>query len=208
MFLPAPTEGGDFTPVPAGTHLAVCYRVIDLGTHKSTFSGEEKFAHKILLSWELPQERADDGKPLVISKRYTWSMHEKATLRKHLEAWRGAAFQQSDFGPTGFDIKNILGKACILTVVENAKADGKVFANVDGVGKLMKGMEMPKGENPTTYLWIAPERWSEGTFSSLSDNLRELIKASPEYAAMQRGGNGQKMAPEWAEDGAYEDVPF
>ena len=36
-----------------------------------------------------PTEQMSDGRPFTISKRYTWSTHEKATLRKDLEAWRG-----------------------------------------------------------------------------------------------------------------------
>ena len=91
MFLPQPTEGGNFEPAPAGTHVAICYRVIDLGTQESVYNGEKKSARKVLISWELPNEEKADGKPFVISATYTWSMHEKSTLRKTLEAWRGAA---------------------------------------------------------------------------------------------------------------------
>ena len=98
MFIPNPSEGGSFTPVPAGSHLAVCYRIIDLGTQKVVFQNENKFLRKVMVSWELPDEKMDDGRPFVISKRYTWSMHEKATLRKHLEAWRGKGFSEEDFG--------------------------------------------------------------------------------------------------------------
>ena len=44
MHLPKPEEGGSFTPIPPGTHLGVCYRVIDLGTQMSNFQGETKTA--------------------------------------------------------------------------------------------------------------------------------------------------------------------
>ena len=120
MYLPAPTESS-FTPVPAGTHLGICFRVIDLGTQQTTFNGDTKTAHKVLISWEIPDEVMGDGRPFMISQSYTWSMHEKATLRKSLEAWRGVAFTDRDFGPGGFDIKNIIGKACTLSVVHTAK---------------------------------------------------------------------------------------
>jgi hypothetical protein len=29
------STGGDFTPVPAGLHLARCYRIVDLGTQNN-----------------------------------------------------------------------------------------------------------------------------------------------------------------------------
>ena len=34
------SSGGDFKPVPAGLHLARCYRIIDLGTQRSEFDGQ------------------------------------------------------------------------------------------------------------------------------------------------------------------------
>src|ERR1700761_8167252 len=116
MFVPAPNES-NFAPVPAGTHLGICYRVIDLGTQETNFSGEVKHQHKVMLSWEIPEEKMDDGRPFAISQSYTWSMHEKAKLRKDLEAWRGAAFAAKDFGEGGFDIRNLLDKPCTLSIV-------------------------------------------------------------------------------------------
>lgn len=189
MYLPAPTEG-NFTPVPAGTHLGICYRVVDLGTQQSTFNGETKTAHKVMLTWEIPEERMDDGRPFSISQSYTWSMHEKATLRKALEAWRGVAFTQKDFGPNGFDIRNILGKACTLSIVHKAK-DQSVFANVASIGKVMKGVAIPAQESEAVYLWLHESRWDAATFSRLSANLQGKIMSSPEYLEMMGAMNPQ-----------------
>src|SRR6185295_11438565 len=107
MQIPRPNET-EFELAPAGTHMAVCYRVIDLGTQSGTYMGKPKSQHKILVSWELPDEKMKDGRPFTIGQRYTWSMSEKATLRKHLEAWRGVPFTDADFGVDGFDVKNII----------------------------------------------------------------------------------------------------
>jgi hypothetical protein len=208
MYLPAPTEGGNFAPCPAGTFLAVCYRVVDLGTQQTTYQGENKTAHKVMLSWELPEERMEDGRPFTISKRYTWSMHEKSTLRKHLEAWRGAAFSEKDFGPNGFDIKNVLGKACILSIVQETK-DGKTYSNITSVGKPMKGMAMPNAENPTVYLWIHDSRWDAATFNALSAGLQETIRGTPEYAEMLKARDGDGGLPYQSNGDIHEDdIPF
>lgn len=102
MHLPQPSDA-EFELAPAGTHIAVCYRVIDLGTQETTFKGEVKHQHKILISWEIPDEKMKDGRPFTIGKRYTWSMSEKANLRNDLESWRGK-FTAADFGPNGFKI--------------------------------------------------------------------------------------------------------
>lgn len=203
MYLPPPTES-NFTPVPAGTHLGICYRVIDLGTQSTTFNGETKQAHKVLLSWEIPEEKMDDGRPFSISQSYTWSMHEKATLRKSLEAWRGMAFTERDFGPTGFDIKNIIGKACTLSVVHTTK-NGTLYANVASIGKVMKGVSIPELTNPKMYLWLNGSRWDAASFSQLSGALQAKIMASPEYLDMMSEAD---RAPATQHDEMSEDIPF
>ena len=120
-------EGGDFQNVPAGTHPAICYRVIDLGTQEISWQGQVKHQHKILVSWEIadPEVRMEDGRPFSIGNRYTWSMNEKSRLRADLESWRGQAFTEIDLseGPGGFEIENILGKPCLLSVVHTTKGD-------------------------------------------------------------------------------------
>lgn len=204
MYLPAPTES-NFAPVPAGTHLGICYRVIDLGTQQSNFNGETKTAHKVLLSWEIPEEKMDDGRPFTISQSYTWSMHEKATLRKALEAWRGVAFTERDFGPNGFDIRNILGKACTLSVIHKAK-DQSVFANVASIGKVMKGVVVPELTNEPVYLWLHESRWDAGVFSTLSANLQGKIMSSPEYLEMMSAMDRPQHSEQRHE--LDEDIPF
>jgi hypothetical protein len=190
MFLPQPTEG-NFEPAPAGTHVAICYRVIDLGTQESVYNGEKKSARKVMISWEFPNEVKADGKPFVVSAIYTWSMHEKSTLRKTLEAWRGAAFTEADFKPpTAFDVRNILGKSCTLSVVHVQKGD-RTYANVSSVGKAMKGAVTPALVNDTVYLWLHPDRFDEAVFNSLSEHLRTKIAGSPEYAALRGNFDGE-----------------
>lgn len=203
MYLPAPTES-NFAPVPAGTHLGICYRVIDMGTQSSTFNGETKQAHKVLVTWEIPEEKMEDGRPSSISQSYTWSMHEKATLRKSLEAWRGVAFTERDFGPYGFDIKNILGKACTLSVVHKVK-DNTTFANVASIGKVMKGVQIPELTNPPVYIWLNSTRWDAAAFSQLSSNLQGKIMASPEYIEMM---NGNDQRQDQHTDNMSDDIPF
>jgi hypothetical protein len=202
MYLPQPTEG-NFDPVPAGTHLGICFRVIDLGTQVTTYAGEQKRARKIMISWEIPDEKMTDGRPFVISQMFTWSMHEKSTLRKSLEAWRGAAFTDADFRPpTAFDIKNILGKACTLSVTHNEKGD-RTYANIASVGKLMKGAAVPALVNAKVYLWLSPDRWNEAAFNGLSLNLRTKISATPEYVELQKQLN---VAP--PDEAPDEEIPL
>jgi hypothetical protein len=192
--LPQPTQGGDFTPPPAGSFPAICYRVIDLGRQKSTFNNETKIAHKIMISWEIADEdeRMPDGRPFTISKRYTWSMHEKSTLRKHLEAWRGVPFKDSDFGEGGFDIKRLIGVPCMLSIVLNEK-DGTTYGNVSSVAKMPKQMTAAPLVNPTAFLWLEKGEFNRTVFDGLSESLRNTIAASPEYAMMRNGGSVEQI---------------
>jgi len=195
MYMP-PNNGGDFTPPPAGTHLAVCYRLIDLGTQLQEYQGQTKTQRKIMLSWELSEERMDDGKPFMVSQRYTYSSHEKSTLRQHLEAWRGARFKDSDFGVGGFDIRNILGKGCLLSIIHTEK-DGKTYANISSLSKLPKGMTAPSPENEIVYLSLEPGEFKREVFEALSEGVKNIIRKSPEFALVAGGARP-----------AYDDAPL
>lgn len=152
------TEGGknEFHLVPAETHQAVCFGVFDLGLQKSSFQGQEKIQHKILIGWEIdcPIPSGEfAGKRMTIYKRYTLSLSNKANLRKDLEGWRGKAFTADEL--KGFDIERLIGVNCMLAVVHNQSGE-KTFANVSGVSKLMKNLIPMKPENPsTTPEWVA-----------------------------------------------------
>ena len=204
MFIPKPNETTDFVPPPAGTHLAVCYRFIDLGTQETEFNGQKKHQRKVLVGWELPDEMMEDGKPFIIQKRYTWSMSEKANLRADLESWRGKSFEDKDFGPGGFNIKNVLGKPCVLTIVHDTK-NGKTYANIAAVGKPMKGMTAPEPTNPVTYFSL--EDYSESVYAGLSEGLKGVIAKSPEYQKIVHGHVGEDL-PEQRGDDLDDAVPF
>jgi hypothetical protein len=144
-----------FDPIPAGVHLARCYSICDVGTVFDERYGKDK--HEIIITWELPDERGDfkdkDGvvrnQPRAISKTYTASLGEKANLRKDLVSWRGRDFTADEL--KGFSLKNILGKSCQLNIIHAVKGD-KVWANVNAVLPIGKGMKHDEPENPVR-LW-------------------------------------------------------
>lgn len=182
MYMPK-NEGGDFELPPAGTHLAVCYRVIDLGTQQGEWKGQPKLQHKIMISWELPSEPMSDGKPFAISQFYTFSSYERARLRQDLEGWRGKAFTEADFGPGGFDIKNILGKACLLNIV-HADKNGSTYANIASVSAVPKGMPLVPGTLVPVYFSLDRNAFDRKVLEGLSQNLQGKITSSPEYKAL------------------------
>lgn len=133
------TAGGDgktFTPAPAGVHQAVCVDVVDLGMLDVTWQGVTKTQHKINVAWRINEDR-DDGKPFLVFKRYTLSLHEKSGLRKDLESWRGKSFSRDE--ELGFDVERLIGVNCLLNVTHNHVGD-RTFANVVSIMPLAKGM--------------------------------------------------------------------
>ena len=163
---------------PAGTHVARCYSVIDLGTQDGAFGSR----HKVRVTWELPEEKAvfkeEDGpQPFVLSKEYTLSLFEKANLRHDLEAWRGKEFTAEEL--KGFDIFSLLGVPCMLTVVHKTTPAGKTFANVQGVGKMPKGVPCPPQINESVQFEITDGR--SIAFERMPRWLQEKIEASEEW---------------------------
>lgn len=151
--------------------------------------------------WELPNETFEvDGqqKPFIVSKFYTNSLSEKANLRKDLESWRGQPFEVKEL--LGFDLMNVLGKPCILSIVHNE--DGK--AKVASVAKVMKGMECPPAVNSPDAFWI--DEWDQAKFDSFSDGIKKLILESDECKA--NGKPAPSVAKREAQSDLDDDIPF
>lgn len=207
MQIPKPSENGNFEPAPAGSYVATCYRFVDLGTQMTTFQGENKTRHEVLISWELADAAMGDGRPFTINKTYTWSMNEKATLRKDLEAWRGRPFVDEDFeGPNAFNTKKLIGAPCMMTILNETK-DGKTYAKIASVGKLIKGMQAPPCVNAPLYLSLTDDGWDASVYAELSDYYKGKIAASPEYRDLM-SKRGRPDDPPHAGDEFSDEVPF
>lgn len=177
MGLIAKDTGGNFEPVPAGTHVARCYLLADIGEQEMTFKGETKVMHKIIVGWELPHERIEfekDGeklnRPMAISKTYTLSLNEKANLRHDLAGWRGRDFTKEEL--EGFDLHDIVGKPCQVSVVHR-ESNGKTYANVSGVVAVTKGMTVPEAELPEIVYDLDDPK--DEVFAKLPEWIRRKI---------------------------------
>ena len=178
-----------FTPVPAGMHLARCYRIIDLGTQSTEWQGQQKKNYKVMILWEVHGEDengkalvTDRNEPMSISKNYTMSLGDMSRLRADLKAWRGRDFTQEEL--RGFQLKNVLGAWCMLNVVHAEGNDGKIYANVSTVNPVPSALRkagLPEGVNPlTTFDLDNPDM---ALFDTFSNNLKAKIEASPEWKA-------------------------
>lgn len=206
MSLTVSAGSGDFQIPPAGNHLARCYRIIDLGTQKTIWKGVEKAMKKVMLTWELHGEdenggplMTDDGRPLIISKRFTPSLGPKASLRAFLVSWRGKQFTDDEL--MGFKLDAIIDKWCMISISHESK-DGKTFANVSsvsGVPSAIKKAGLPDGVNPAIMFDI--DEPDMEIYESMTDYLKELIAKAPEWQMR----TGQHSAPKADMD---DDIPF
>jgi hypothetical protein len=150
---------------------------------------------KLMFSFELHGEDNDgqplttnDGKPLMISKRYTMSLGEQSTLRKDLESWRGKKFTAEEL--LGFDLNVLLGKFAMCNVTHNDR-EGKTYANLSGLSQVpaaLKKLPEPVGVNDLMIFSL--DAFDQAKFDSLSDGLKDIIKKSAEW----RGTNGEEEA--------------
>ena len=162
-----------------GTQLGICFAVIGLGKQDTPWGLKKK----VYIGWEIPAERIQvekDGEnfdqPIVIWQSYTISLSSKANLLQILEGWRGCAFTKEEL--EGFDLFNLIGKPCLLTIVHN-ESGGRVYANVQSVGRVMRGQEVPSQEMPSiTYSPGAIEQWGEVP-DWLQEKIRNQIKTDP-----------------------------
>lgn len=192
--------GVEFERLDAGMYPATCIHVVELGTHDNTHPQAKPGTKKkdLLLVFETEElmPENDEGKqlPYVLSLRCTNSLGERATLRKHLESWRGKAFTDDEL--INFSVDKVLGKPCILNVTKEEKK-GKTYNNIKGVNPLMKGMTVTDPVNEMIDFGIHDIETE--TFKKLWPWVQKIITASYEAKEL-----GLTLEPKEEED----DVPF
>jgi len=220
-------SGEDFAPVPAGVHHAVCIAVYDIGTHMNPISGKDR--EQLVVTWEVPGERVDfetkDGEkknmPMVISKFYTASLHEKATLRKDLEGWRERKFTDEELD--GFHLGKLLGLNCMIQVMHDKKQD-RTVAKILTVMKKMKNLPDIPPEHPLV-IYSIPEpnmarvpksaaeflSWGKDIPKGTPEFVEGKIKLSHEFSALYGTSHEYNQPPpDYDQDPGFgdDDIPF
>jgi hypothetical protein len=179
--------GSNYEPIAAGTYAARCYQMIHIGTTEENILGQMKKLNKVRITWELPTElkvfKEENGEqPHVISKEFTLSMNEKATLRKFLEGWRGKAFTEKE--AESFDITVLLGKPCMLSIIHKQAKNGNTYAEISSVSSVPKGMNVPEQINPLKELNYDKFDWE--LFETLPDFIKDKMKQTDEFKFMMQ----------------------
>lgn len=190
---------GSFTPLPIGVHTSVLLALVDLGMQPG---GQYAPAYKTAFIWQTPDQTAESGEPMTITKVFTSSMHKKSNLRKTIESWFGKAFP-SEEAAKDFKLETLLGRPCLLNVTHDQKGD-KTYANVASVIPLPASMPKPtlKGET-FFYDEELPPAERSAAYQRVPEWLRKKIdeQLRPQKASSD-AGTGNREA------GSDDDIPF
>jgi len=192
--------------IPADMYIARCYSIIDLGTQEvlDMTSKEIVLKHQVYIGWELDcymQEPGDNqGKPFVKGKTYKFSMHEKASLRKDIEAVRG---KMTDDEARVFDLETLLNTYATFTVAHAPdKNDPEIiWANVSTMSpynaKIGKKFE---AINANIFFDMSEQDTGKliASYQSIPKNykwVRELIQKSAEWDTLRMFLEGTEIKP-------------
>ena len=191
-------EGSKIPVIEPGTYPAVCIGIYDIGEQYN--ERYQKFTRKCIFQFEIPGETIlveDEEKPRVISETYTASLAEKSNLRNVLEGWRGRQFTQDEL--RGFDLENVLGVPCMLSIIHAESSKGNTFAKINGISKLPKGFVV-ETETPCIIFSLADSD-ALSRIESFPEWIQKRIKESSTY-------NGLASIPSGFVDVNDEDLPF
>ena len=201
-------SGGGFEPVSEGLHTAICTAVIDLGDQQNERFGNKQ--RKVRITWEVDDETVvveGEEKPRIISKEYTLSLSDKATLRRDLESWRGKKFTDDDIYVDGFDLQNILGKPCQITVVHNVSGSGKTYADIAGIVSIPKGMTPPQPVGDLVYFALDSDS-DLSMIDTFPQFIQDKIRKSPTYEQLIAAKSAPKDGDFGPMDNDSSDLPF
>jgi len=157
-----------------------------MGTHTTTWQGQEKSQQKVRLTFELPNELAEfngETKPMVMGAEYTVSLADLSKLKPIIEGLVGRKLtdaEKANFSKEEFE--KLLGKSCMISVVHN-ESDGNTYANIATVSPLLKGVTVPEQINPSVIYDIA--QGEDETFAKLPEFMQKKIRLSHEFNKSQ-----------------------
>ena len=200
----APKPQSSYTPAPAGTHVARCVQLINIGTIDGEYEGKPIRSYKIRLAWELPNEtkvfdEAKGPQPILVNQEFTLSLGAKAGLRKIVEGMIGVVLKDEE--AYSFDIEKIVGMPCLLTIIHKTSTKGKVYDKIASASPLVKGMTVPEQYNQSKILSFS--NFDHELFATLPTFLKEKIASSDEYSQMfaNEGQEFAELPPVTAQEG-------
>lgn len=172
-----------------GMYKAYCYSVLIIGTIEEEYQGNKKKVLKCNIAFELVDELFEfqdnsEPMPFIVPFEGTFSLSQKANLRKLLAAWN-PSFNKKYGGENSddFDIETIIGVPAYVSVSkEQSKSDTESyylkFQSIAPIPKELKAT-MPKMKNEPMYFDVAD--FNKEVYFQLPKYLREKIASSDEF---------------------------
>ena len=178
MSMIASDNGGSSIPkLDGGVYTAISSAIIDLGIQTSEKFGTTQ--RRFMMIWNILNEEIEingEKYPRTMTKEYSFSLNEKSTLRKDLQAWRGQTFTEEEL--KGFNILNILNKACQLQILLEEK-NGKQNNNIASIMALPKGTAITPLTN--TYFLDLTDQVTWQNWDKVPNWIQERIKKADNY---------------------------
>lgn len=178
MSMIASDNGGSNIPkLEGGVYTAISSAIVDLGLQKN--EKFDKTQRKFMMIWNILNETIEvngEQLPRQLSKEYSFSLHEKSTLRKDLQAWRGKAFTEEEL--RGFNILNVLNVPCQLQVLLEER-NGRQYNNIASIMALPKGSQVEKLKNTYYFDIETIDSWTNWT--KIPQWIRDRIKKAENY---------------------------
>lgn len=208
MSLIASDNGGISIPkLEGGVYTAISSAIIDIGIQTSVKFGSTQ--RKFMMIWNIVGEDVEingQKQPRTMSKEYSYSLNEKSTLRKDLQAWRGQVFNEEEL--RGFNLLNVLNKGCQLQIILEEK-NGKQYNNIASIMALQKGSTV-EGLKEIYYFDLEnKETWNN--WNKIPNWIQERIKKADNYSSsgLEEYIAGNEMATtETDELVSDDDLPF
>lgn len=175
--------------------------------------GNPMIIHEIIVGFELPLVKLPDGRPAMLSKRYTVSTHEKAALTKLLVA----AAISSD------DLVDLVGKRVVLTIGHTSGGFPKItdvrrparsfiIEGVDGTDDEVITVASLVAVNPHLVLEIEEVQKDISLLEKVPTFMQELIinqatKEEYESAKNAKSSTRSTVRQDNAED-SVDEIPY
>lgn len=184
-----PPKPVDTTPrenPKAGVHPARFVWMLDLGTVLEPGfedASQLKPKHQILLGFELSGAKMSDGRPFMVSGRFTvtngkWGPYcsRASKLRDILKSWQGWDEKKS---ANLQNLASLLGSECFLQVIlkESKRNPGNFYAELGTIMPLPEGMKADPQTNPIKTF----ECKKDADLEEVPPFLHDRIKNSFEY---------------------------
>jgi hypothetical protein len=162
---------------PVGSHDAVCFACVDLGTQNGPYGAK----HQLYIAWELPEEFTSKGKPFQVGKFYSLSRNARGHLRQDLESWLGRVLEDSEF--EGLDLLTLVGRAGTIGLKHEANQAEEIRAMITSISPARKGIptRLQTLSAPVLFGFEENGGFDRDAYNDLPEWLRNIVAKSPEH---------------------------